>query len=361
MTGCLRKNNSKNLSITILAAMTLALTACSQAKDAANSAKDATVSAADKAGNAAKDAAAATKDAGGAMVDKANAMADKAGDAMKDAGGAMADKANAMVDKAGEMKVKAGDAMMDKADAMADKAGAMKDKADAMADKAVESEVFVDSVKPKSRLSNFLKSLVEAPMALEISDKTIVNVPIVATLSINGVTERFDKNTSSTHPVTMIERKKSLSSSLDSKPRIKKVVKVSNKVRAKIEGVDFNIIEQSPETQNLSPLDVTKWSWRLTSEVPGIHEVNVVLYAVDGEEVTQVKSFDATVSVEVESVDWLQKLWRLLNPTVAFISAICGIVGLLLPLKFSKDKKRRNNILRLPFEEDEKIDDVNGV
>lgn len=180
-----------------------------------------------------------------------------------------------------------------------------------------------------------IQSFLEAPMIFGVPKQAQINVPIEAILSINGILNT--ENTTLESDLHL--KKKELRRSFQNTPRIEQTIPVSPKLRANISGTGFEIQTITPEQQNLSSVEITSWNWLLTPKISGKLPINISIYALDEGEFTQLKTFSATINVSVQKNGFWNAFWGLINPTVAFLASLAGIISLLLTINIGKNRR----------------------
>lgn len=95
-------------------------------------------------------------------------------------------------------------------------------------------------------------------------------------------------------------------------------VKVSNRMQARLSGVDFQIIAVTDEEQAVGATDTVEWKWEIKPLAAGRHSLHLTLtalFSVDGAATRRaVRTFDKTIQVEVSAgqlaSDFFGKNWQ---------------------------------------------------
>lgn len=116
-------------------------------------------------------------------------------------------------------------------------------------------------------------------------------------------------------------------------------VQVSDRVQARLIGANFQIQASSPETQRLSPTTENVWRWSVTPLVEGEHDLSFEIYAVEGDDITPLRTFKDSVTVEVTGLSMALELANQANPLFVLLGGIgSALGGLWATLKFFSRK-----------------------
>lgn len=95
-------------------------------------------------------------------------------------------------------------------------------------------------------------------------------------------------------------------------------VKVSNRMQARLSGVDFQIVAITDEEQAVGATDTVEWKWEIKPLAAGRHSLHLTLtalFSVDGATTRRaVRTFDKTIEVKVSAgqlaSDFFGKNWQ---------------------------------------------------
>lgn len=107
--------------------------------------------------------------------------------------------------------------------------------------------------------------------------------------------------------------------------------KVSDRVEVRLSGASFNIVAASPPVQSLSPLTENKWRWSVTPLTAGDHDLVFEVFAIDSDDVTPLRTFSDTVTVNVSGINRAIAFADQANPLFVLLgglgSALAGLFG----------------------------------
>ncbi len=104
-------------------------------------------------------------------------------------------------------------------------------------------------------------------------------------------------------------------------------IKVSPFMKARLEGLNFNIKSLTEESQALVAGDMIQWRWSVTPTEMGEQKLILTLYARikisnQPEEVVSLKTFERSINVAVSPTNWLQTNGKgILDTAIALSSA----------------------------------------
>lgn len=183
-------------------------------------------------------------------------------------------------------------------------------------------EPIVDTAPQLSPHEQFLQSLRTVPIAHQSPRSAELRRPFDVVLSIDATGD--DDATDSLSGRGVIETGE---------------VKVSDRVQARLIGASFDIEAASPETQRLSPASENVWRWSVTPTAAGEHDLSFEIYAVEGDDITPLRTFQDSVTVEVTGLSMALELANQANPLFVLLGGIgSALGGLWATLKFFSRK-----------------------
>ncbi len=115
--------------------------------------------------------------------------------------------------------------------------------------------------------------------------------------------------------------------------------KISNFMSAQLRGRDFDIDPAGLQERSVTWREPVRWSWYVTPREAGEgQKLQLELYAhiVDASGQRQppvlIKTLDATINVDVRTIDWLLAQVRTLEPVYGLLAALIGLITIILTL-----------------------------
>jgi len=115
--------------------------------------------------------------------------------------------------------------------------------------------------------------------------------------------------------------------------------KISNIMSARLRGRDFEVDPKGMQERTITWRRPVEWSWYVTPKAGGEDkrlELELYAHIVNPQGQTQppvlIKTLDATIDVDVRTLDWLIEQARTFEPIYAVVAAIIGFFTALITL-----------------------------
>lgn len=190
---------------------------------------------------------------------------------------------------------------------------------------AVQSKPYTPSDQELERLNALKEKFIEVPMGFETSDVALLKIPFEATLKINAIVTK-DTNPDRVYDVRETELRGSLS---DQNTKIE-TVNITPNIMAKLSGPNFDIHSETPEIQQISPVVLTEWRWKVTPHYEGIHQLTLNIYAIDKETATALRTYEKTIEVKVIPKSFFSHIVAISSEFKALLYALFGGAGVVI-------------------------------
>jgi hypothetical protein len=124
---------------------------------------------------------------------------------------------------------------------------------------------------------------------------------------------------------------------------IQQRAKIANIMSARLRGRDFEVDPAGMQERTITWRRPVEWSWYVTPETGGEDkrlELQLYAHIVNPQGETQppvlIKTLDATIDVDVRTLDWLIEQARTFEPIYAVVAAIIGFFTALITLWFRR-------------------------